>query len=69
MASQAISQNRRDKEFPKQKLMELMTTKPALQEVLKGTLSRKEKPKVTKTRKEQRQSTGTAILWVIIQCH
>lgn len=69
MASQAISQNRRDKEFPKQKLMELMTTKPALQEVLKGTLSRKEKPKVTKTRKEQRQSAGTAILWVIIQCH
>ena len=38
----------------KPKLKELMTTKPALQEILKGTLSGKERPKVAKTRKDQR---------------
>ena len=44
------------KNFPdKQKLKEFVTTKLALQETLKGTLlSKKERPKVTKTRREQR---------------
>ena len=43
------------KNFPnKQKLKEFMTSKPALHEILKGTLWVGEKrPKATKTRKEQ----------------
>ena len=36
LSSQAIIQNR-DKKFLKQKLKDFMTTKPALQEILKGT--------------------------------
>jgi len=37
LSSKAIIQNRRkDKEFPRQRLKELMITKPALQEILKG---------------------------------
>ena len=57
----AIFQNkRRDKEFLKRKLKEFMTTKSALQEILKGdSLDGKERPKVTKTRKEQRKSPET----------
>jgi len=35
-----------------------VTTKPALQEILKGTLSGKERPKVAKTRKEQSKKTS-----------
>jgi len=44
------------KSFPdKQKLKELVATKPALQEILKGTLCVwKKRTKATKTRKEQR---------------
>ena len=39
LSSKAVIQNRRrDKEFPKQKLKEFVTTKPALQEILRGTL-------------------------------
>lgn len=33
-----------------------MTSKSALQEILKGTLNAEERPKVTKTRKNQRKS-------------
>lgn len=43
-----------------------MTTKPALEEILKGTLSGKERPKMTKIRKEQRKSpemTEQIIKW------
>ena len=35
-STKAIIQNRRDKEFPKQKSKEFITTKPALQEMSKG---------------------------------
>jgi len=53
------------KSFPdKQKLKELLTTKPTLQTILKHTLSGKERPKATKTRKEQRTSTETPTLQV-----
>ena len=46
LSSKAILQSRRrEKEFPKQ-LKEFMTTKPTLQEILKGTLSGKEQPKL-----------------------
>ena len=39
LSSKAIIQNRRrDKKFPRQKLKEFVTTKPALQEILRGTL-------------------------------
>ena len=41
------------------KLKEFVTTKPALQEILKGTLNGKERPKATKTREEQRKSPET----------
>jgi len=34
----AVVQNRRDSFLDKQKLKEFMTTKPTLQEILKGTL-------------------------------
>jgi len=44
LSSKAINQNRRKDSFPdKQKLKEFMATKPALQEMLKGTLSRNHK--------------------------
>ena len=46
----------------KQKLKESVTTKPALQEILKGTLSGKERPKETKTTKEQGKSPETTTL-------
>ena len=36
--SKTFIQNRRDKEFPRQKLKQFVTTKPALQEILRGTL-------------------------------
>ena len=49
----------------KQKLKEFMNTKPALQERLKGTFGVKKDPKVTKDRKEHRQSIGTETLQVI----
>ena len=39
LSSKAVIQNRRkDKKFPKQKLKEFVTTKSALQEILRGTL-------------------------------
>ena len=39
LSSKAVIQNRRrDKNFPKQKLKEFVTTKPALQEILRGIL-------------------------------
>ena len=51
------------KSFPdKQKLKEFTTTKPTLQEILKGTLSGKERPKETKTTKEQGKSPETTTL-------
>ena len=54
------------KSFPdKEKLKEFMTTKLALQVILKGTLSGKERPKVTKTRKDQRKSPETITKQVI----
>ena len=38
LSSKAVIQNRRrDKKFPRQKLKEFVTTKPALQEILRGT--------------------------------
>ena len=45
-----------------------MTNKPAPQEILKGTLNEKERPKVTKTRKEQRKSPQTMTKQAI-KCH
>ena len=44
------------KSFPdKQKLKESVSTKSALQEILRGALSvEKKRPKVTKTKKDQR---------------
>ena len=49
----------------KQNLKEFMTTKPDLQEILKGTsVSGRERTKVTKTRKEQRKSLATVTLEV-----
>lgn len=48
LASKAIIQNtRRPKEFLRQKLTAFKTTKPALQEILKGTVSGKQRPKMT----------------------
>ena len=38
LSNKAVIKNRRDKEFPKQKLKEFMTIEPALQEILSGTL-------------------------------
>ena len=38
LSSKAVIQNRRDKKFPRQKLKEFVTTKPAMQEMLRGTL-------------------------------
>ena len=53
------------KNFPdKQKLKAFMTTKPALQEILNGTL-RKKRPKAIKTLKEQTTSLETPTLHVI----
>ena len=43
-------------EFPKQNVKEFVTTKPAPHEIQKGALSAKEKPSVTKVRKNQRKS-------------
>ena len=38
LSSKAVIQNRRrDKKFPRQKLKEFVTTKPALQEILRGS--------------------------------
>ena len=60
----AVIQDRRgDKEFPdKQTLKVFVTTKQALQKVLKGTLSGAKRPKSTKTRKEQKTSPETPTL-------
>ena len=56
LSSKAIIQNRRRDSFlDKQKLKEFVTTTPTLQEILKGILSGKERPKVRKTRKDQRK--------------
>ena len=53
----------------KQKLKEFMTTKLALLEILRGTLSGGKKgPKVTKTRKDHRTFPETPTLQVK-QCH
>lgn len=56
-----IQNRRRDKEFLGQTKIafELMTTKPTLQELLKGTLSVQRRPKVTQIRKDQRKSQET----------
>ena len=68
LSSKAVIQNRRDKNFPKQKLKEFVTTKPALQEILRGNLSgekrqgKKKRPKATKTRKNQRTPPETPTL-------
>ena len=43
----------------KQTLKEFVITMPTFQEILKGTLSAKEKLKVTKRRKDQRNSPET----------
>jgi len=51
------------KSFPDKK--EFVTTKPVLQEILKGTLNAKERPRVTKTRKDQRISPETMTKQVI----
>ena len=50
-----IQNRRRNEEFPKQKLKEFVTTKQALSTILKRTLSRKEKSKVSNLRKDQRK--------------
>ena len=42
-----------------------MVTKSTLQEILKGTLSGKEKPKATNTKRKQRKSPETPTLQVI----
>ena len=42
-----------------------MTTKPGLQDRVKGTFEWKERPKATKTRKEKRKSPETMTLQVI----
>ena len=52
------------KSFPdKQKLKEFVTTKPALQEILRGLLrvekTKQKRPKATKTRKDQRTPPET----------
>ena len=56
-----------DIDFPRQKLNEFMTTKQALQEISKWTLHAKERPKMIKTRKDQRKSpeiiTKQVITW------
>ena len=66
-AARLSSEQRREKEFHKQKLKEFMTTKPALQEILRDSL-RGEKmkkyihtyiPKATKIRKDQRTPPET----------
>ena len=55
------------KSFPdKQKLKEFVTTKPALQEILRGLLrvekTKQKRPKATKTRKDQRIPPETPTL-------
>ena len=42
----------------KQKLKGFVTTKPALQEILKGILNGKQRPKITKTRKKISRNTN-----------
>ena len=58
------------KSFPdKQKLKEFVTTKPDLPEILRVTLWRKkkQKPKSTKTRKDQRTPPETPTLQASLQ--
>ena len=50
----------------KQKLKEVMTTKPALQENTKGDPLEWKRDQKQQIRKEQRQSTGTVTLQVIL---
>ena len=58
--SKAIIQNRRtDRVSQTNDLKELLTTKPALQKILKGLLKWKERPKVTKARKKKEKSSET----------
>ena len=45
-----------------QKLKDFVSTKPALQEILKGTLWGKKRPKATKTRNKQKTSPETPTL-------
>ena len=55
LSSKLLTQKKRDKEFPRQmKLKAFGTSKAALKEMLKETLSRKERPKMTKTEKKQK---------------
>ena len=65
LSSKVVIQNRRRDSFPdKQNLKEFVTTKPALQQILMGTLwveggkKKKKKTKATKTTKYYKTSTG-----------
>ena len=54
LSSKAVIQNRRrDKKFPRQKLKEFVTTKPALQEILRVAL-RGEKMKKNETKQDNK---------------